>query len=268
MPRVKDLLAESRQRLAGRDTAALDSELLLAEAVGRSRSHLLARLEEDVPDSPAQRFRQLISRRQHGVPVAYLLGHKEFYGREFTVTPEVLVPRPETEELLEHGLGEPATTFVDLGTGSGCLAVSLALARPAERVIATDVSEEALRAARMNADRHRASLDCRLGSLLEPLRDVPATGTVVLANLPYVSEALYAANPDLRHEPAGALRGGFDGFDVYRQLFAAFRQAAWYPDVLWVELASAQQAAAWEYRWNEATFYADLGQNIAFGRFS
>ena len=189
-----------------------------------SEAQLYARADEDVPAPAAVSYGQLIRRRADRVPVAYLLGRREFYGRTFAVDPRVLIPRPETEHLVEATLGcvDGAARVLDVGTGSGCIAVTVALERPAARVVATDFSPGALAVAAANCRRHGVVDRVRLvrADLLSALR--PAAFDVVVSNPPYVDATEWQSlMPDVRdHEPPEALLAG-DGLDVYRRLFAA-----------------------------------------------
>lgn len=210
-------------RASGSDSPALDAELLLAHTLGLTRAQLLAAATSPLPAGPTAD--ELLVRRCAGEPVAYLVGEREFFGLSFTVTPDVLIPRPESEVLIEAALAllPPAATatVVDLGTGSGCLAITLAVQRPRLQLIATDVSPAALAVAAGNARRHGvlAQIGFRLGAGLDPLERKEAS-SLILANLPYLP-SVDAAAPALRFEPRLALDGGPDGLDHYRGLLAA-----------------------------------------------
>jgi release factor glutamine methyltransferase len=230
--------ARNRLVLAGIDgrEAALDAELLARELLGWDRAAFLARCHEEPPASFADRFGIVIARRERREPVAYIIGHREFYGLDFEVGPDVLVPRPESELIVEEALacaetaassngiqGESAATLrvADVGTGSGCLAVSLALALRSARVIATDISSAALRVARRNATRHGV-LDrvqfvrTNLLSGLSPVCDL------IVCNPPYVPTGATSVLPPevLQYEPTEALMAGADGLDIVRRLAA------------------------------------------------
>jgi release factor glutamine methyltransferase len=210
-------------RRAGVENPQLDAQLLLAHAWGVARSDLLARLPERVDPEVERKYRELLGRRVRREPLAYITGVREFYGREFEVSPSALIPRPETELLLERALhlGGRGVVVVDVGTGSGCVAVSAALERPEWRVYATDTSAAALALARANARRHgvEGRISFLHGSLLGPL---PERAGLVLANLPYVpTDELERLQPEVRlWEPREALDGGPDGLDVVRALLA------------------------------------------------
>lgn len=215
--------ATERLRTSGSDSPTLDAELLLAHTLGLTRVQLLAEAVSPRTTGPAAD--ELLARRCAGEPVAYLVGEREFFGLSFSVTPDVLIPRPESEVLIEAALTllppAAATTVVDLGTGSGCLAITLAVQRPRLRLIATDVSPAALAVAAGNARRHGvlARIGFRLGAGLGPLEREEASH-LILANLPYLP-SIDAAAPALHFEPRLALDGGPDGLDHYRELLAA-----------------------------------------------
>ena len=218
-------LAAGRAALAraGIDSAALDAAVLLAHLLGVERAGLLAHPERPLDAATRAAYAALLARRAAGEPVAYLTGGREFMGLDFAVDRRVLIPRPETEHLVEAALAHlragprPAPVAVDVGTGSGAIAVSLALALPRLRVIAADVDAGALIVARANADRHGVADRVRLvrGSLLDWLgRPVD----LIAANLPYLRPD--QANPSIAWEPAAALYAGVDGFALYRDLLA------------------------------------------------
>jgi release factor glutamine methyltransferase len=195
--------------------------------MGVPKIELVARSEDEPTDDEKTRFRDLIRRRVEGWPVAYLVGHRDFYLLSFEVTPAVLIPRPDTETLVEQALrllkGRPAPTVLDLGTGSGCIAVSVAHQCQPARVTAVDVSPDAVTVARRNATRHGVAdrVTVLAGDLFAPL---PA-GTafdLILSNPPYVTPGELAdLAPEVRyHEPRVALDGGPDGLASYRRIAA------------------------------------------------
>lgn len=230
---IRELLAVSTDWLKGRgiESARLDAELLLGHALSESRLELYLDLDRPLTDAERDRFRPLLARRGRHEPVAYILGEKEFYGLPMRVTPAVLVPRPETEVLVDHALErlpeDARGVVVDLCTGSGCVAVALAHARPGLRVIATDLSPEALAVARENARRHGVEerVELRQGDALAPVADVQGAALVV-GNPPYIKPADEAGlMPDVReHEPRLALIGeDADGLGVHRRVLAGAR---------------------------------------------
>lgn len=218
---VSDLLREGNRTLreAGSESPGLDAEILLREALKLTREQLFDALPYPVRPSGATAYRQLLQRRVDGLPIAYITGRREFYGYEFTVNEHVLVPRPETEFLVEFALewlkqqAKPCRV-VDIGTGSGAIAVSVALeTENRHTVLASDVSAQALEVASTNASRLGASVEFAEGSLLDWL-DQPVD--LILANLPYLRTD--QAHAGIEHEPSVALFAGDDGFAMNRQL--------------------------------------------------
>ena len=226
-------VAHVRLRLqeTGVEEAHLEADVLVRHVLSLERADLLARPETPLAPAQAATLEGLLARRERREPLAYVLGRREFHGLDFRVTPAVMVPRPETETLVEEALAwarsRPArVTVADVGTGSGCIVVTLAARLPDVRFLATDVSPAALAVAEENARRHGVARRVRLlsGHLLQPL---PGPVDLVVANLPYVpSGRLDTLQPEVRdHEPRGALDGGPDGTDLLRPLL---RQAGAY----------------------------------------
>ncbi|MEW6610128.1 MAG: HemK/PrmC family methyltransferase [Patescibacteria group bacterium] len=243
------------------DSPWLDTEVLLSFTVKKTRSWLLTHHNDQLNQETNKRFDHFIMRRVKGEPVAYIMGEKEFCGLSFKVNTHVLIPRPATEELVEIVSKEERTinneqlSLVDIGTGCGCIAITLAKRFPAVKVIATDISRDALAVAEENATRHGAAgrITFLHGNLLEPLLCHPRPrikcgagsdrgsrnnkkinfsdcfldsrmrgndhGWLLITNLPYVPSPVIAEKPELAHEPVLALDGGPDGAAVYQQLF-------------------------------------------------
>jgi len=201
----------------------ITAQSLLAYVAGRDRAWLLAHPEDSLSPEQTERFEQFLARAAQGEPLAYLLGEKEFCGLAFMVTPDVLIPRPETETLVEAALdwaawvGKADPAIVDVGAGSGAIAVTLAVKLPGARVTAVDVSEKALALVRANAERHGVAGRVRLaqGDLLETL---PGPFDAIVANLPYIPTPALADLEVSRWEPALALDGGGDGLSLIRRL--------------------------------------------------
>jgi release factor glutamine methyltransferase len=220
------------------DSPRLDAELLLAHALGVSRTTLYTDPDTPVAGAEARTFRDLVRRRAvERVPVAYLLGRRGFRRLELEVDPRVLIPRPETEHLVEAVLGLPAGTRVhDVGTGSGAVALALKDERSDLVVSASDVSEAALAVARANAARLGLDVTFVVADLLDGVGEVDA----VVANLPYVESGAPLA-PELRHEPPGALFAGPDGLDAIRALTAQFGNVrGTFPHVVALEHGAGQ----------------------------
>lgn len=201
-----------------------EARALLEHVSGRPREWLLAHGEQAAGDAIAERFVELCRRRGHGEPLAYLIGRREFFGRAFEIGPAVLIPRHETERLIElalQALDVNAETALDLGTGSGCVAITLALARPRVRLVASDCDEQALTLARANAARLGASnIEFAGGDWFDALRR-PAVFDLIVSNPPYIAaDDPHLRRGDLRFEPPHALIGGADGLAALRRLIA------------------------------------------------
>lgn len=202
--------------------ARLEAQVLLAGALAANRAYLIAHANE-IPDAAAHaRYQTWLARRLQGEPIAYILGKKEFYGLDFKVSPDVLIPRPETELLVELALARlppnRSARILDLGTGSGALAITLAKQRPLAQVIAVDRSPAALAVARENAQRLGAAnvvfLQSDWFAALEG-----ETFDLIVSNPPYVADAdPHLLEGDVRFEPAGALKGGESGLDCIRAI--------------------------------------------------
>jgi release factor glutamine methyltransferase len=225
-----ELIAHARRQLqsAGIDgnEAALDARLLAQHVLGWDAARLLTRETEGAPDDFRDSFTALVARREAREPLAYITGQKEFWNLTFLVTPTVLVPRPETELLVEVVLQlfpdrETKLSAADAGTGSGCIAVALAKERPHAVVLATDLAPGALAVARLNADRHGVSqrMEFLEADLLE---SAPGPFDLIVSNPPYVpSVDASSLQPEVRdYEPAIALFAGIDGLDAVRRLVA------------------------------------------------
>lgn len=216
---VAALLAKARCRIDG-----IDAECLLAHAIGRDRSWLYAHADDDVAAESVLAFTALCARRNQGEPVAYLIGRQGFWTLDLAVSPATLVPRPETELLVELALARIAMDapawLADLGTGSGAIALALASERPRARVVATDASAEALAVARGNAGAHRiGNIEFRQGDWLAPLDG--QRFDVIASNPPYLALGdPHLERGDLRFEPSLALASGGDGLDAIRTIIA------------------------------------------------
>jgi release factor glutamine methyltransferase len=202
----------------------LDAALLLGHVLQRDRAFLIAHREMELSPPELQAFHGFVSRRASGEPVQYLTHHQEFYKLDFEVTPEVLIPRPETELIVEAALkllppGE-SCEFADVGTGSGCLAISILHEHPQARAVALDISGRALRVARRNAEHHELSnrLELVLSDVFAALAN-DRRFDLIVSNPPYVSDAeMKTLQREVRREPANALAGGPDGLSVVRRL--------------------------------------------------
>jgi release factor glutamine methyltransferase len=207
--------------------ASVEADLLLGHVLGMSKTRLYTEPERSLTATETQHLHNLMRRRLDGEPAAYILGHCEFYGIDFYVDSRTLIPRPETELLVEKAVelarriahqGEQ-TAMADIGTGCGAIAISLALALPEAKIYATDISPSALQVAEVNCRRHGVNgrVELLQGNLLEPL---PQAVDVIIANLPYVKDCeVVDLSPEIReHEPTIALAGGRDGLDKIREM--------------------------------------------------
>lgn len=217
MPRLDDLLRRGRERLPEGE-----ADLLLGHVLGRGAAWLFAHGDADVAEAEAARFDALLARRRAGEPVAYLLGRRGFWTLDLEVTPATLIPRPETERLVELALERlpPEGAVADLGTGSGAIALAIASERPRARVVATDASADALAVAARNAAAHGlAQVEFRRGDWLTPLAG--ERFDLIASNPPYIAEGdPHLARGDLVHEPPAALASGVDGLDAIRRIIA------------------------------------------------
>ena len=227
--RVRDALRQAREKLrvSGVEDAGFESEYLLRSALGCTRESLLIGLDADVSSSDELRFYSIIHRRVAGEPSAYITGHREFYGLDFKVDSRALIPRPETELLVELSLEFAAQRssrgegfkIADVGVGSGTIAITLAVNLPGARVVATDISPSALNLASENVSRHGVEDRVTLldGDLLQP---VSGPIDILVSNPPYISSAQLATLPrEIRgHEPRVALDGGDDGMAAIERL--------------------------------------------------
>lgn len=221
MSRLGDWLtgAESRLKRAEVSSPRLDA-LIIAEAVlHRHRAGLLAHLDDELTTAQRDQLESHLKSRLDRQPLAYIIGTKEFYGLDFKLTPDVLVPRPETEVLVEQAIRRAAEggKVLDVGTGSGCIAVALKVHRPDLAVTASDVSAAALKVAALNAKLHLADIKFVLSDLF---KDVQGRFDLILANLPYVPVGA-RRQLELDYEPPLALYGGDDGLDYYRPFLSA-----------------------------------------------
>lgn len=272
MATVGELLvsATTRLRESGSETARLDAEVLLASVTGQDRTTLIAHHERPIGEDVVARFEQAVARRAGGEPVAYIRGIKEFFGLAFAVDRRALIPRPESELLVEAGrvevmarLTDPARTaadrgpvrIADVGTGSGAIAIALAVELRRRRVvlgndvriIATDSSADALELARANAVAHAVADAVRFyeADLLPPVLPDEAPLDIVLANLPYVIRSVIPTLPvATSFEPVAALDGGPDGLDAIRALLERLPDALTGEGIALLEIGADQAKSA------------------------
>ena len=240
-------------REAGIETAPREAVWILEVALSRSELDLRLNADEPVGDRDRRRAIAMLARRAAREPLQYLLGSQEFCGRDFRVTPAVLIPRPETELLVQRILdclpGNHAGVVVDIGTGSGCVAVTLAHHYPHARMVAIDLSSDALAVARDNAASQGVEdrIEWMQGDVCKPLAELGVEGTVsvIVANPPYIPDGeLDRLQPEVaRHEPRMALAGGPDGMSIFRRLIADGRDFLADQGILSVEVGFGQAGA-------------------------
>ncbi len=225
---LKQALEYARGEIRGNNIldASLEGEILLRHVLSIDRAQLFSQLEQNINPEQIESLKRALARRMGGEPAAYITGHKEFYGLDFIVNHNVLIPRPETELLVEKTIGitqqRNILTIADVGTGSGAIAVALAVNLPRVTFYATDISASALEVATANSARHGVAdrITFLQGNLLEPL---PAQIDLVVANLPYVMTSGIKNDMALAFEPVGALNGGEDGLEKFREFCRAAR---------------------------------------------
>lgn len=248
---IREILRQSRLT-SGPDGDHLGAELLLSFVTGRDRAYLLSHGEEEVPEAVLARFLDLFGRMIRGEPVAYILGNKEFFGLDFSVDRRVLIPRPETEHLVEKILDYVRSSskggdgrqvrILDVGTGSGCIAISVAKHLPSAEVVGIDISADALAVARENALAH--DVDDRVAFLQSDLlASVDGPFDIVVANLPYIGEKRFSfvSKSAADYEPHVALFGGDDGLALYRRFFEQLSRKSWRPRLLAGEFGFLQK---------------------------
>ncbi len=257
-----------RELIAASGLPRAEARMLAGHAARRDAAWLIAHDTDEAEPGVAAAVAGLLSRRQRGEPVAYIIGEREFYGLSLHVTPEVLIPRPETEMLVELAIERlpPNGCLLDVGTGSGAIAIAVALQRPDAQVVACDISPGALAVARANAERHGANVKFVESDGLTGLQG--QSFDVIASNPPYIAEGdPHLAEGDLRFEPAIALHCGRDGLDMIRRL-ARDARAALRPDGWLLCEHGHDQGEACIALWRAAGFSAveDLRDLAAIGR--
>jgi release factor glutamine methyltransferase len=208
--------------LAGVESARLDNLILLETVLKKQRDWLLAHNDEILDSSQLKKLNTFLTQREQRTPLAYIIGSKEFYGRKFIVTPDVLIPRPESEYIIDilkeilQTTNHHLQTILDVGTGSGCLAITAKLEFPEAKVFALDISKPALKIAKLNAQKLGADIKLKKSDLFSSISDIKST--ILLANLPYVPSNLITSDEILK-EPSGALFSGDDGMDHYHKFW-------------------------------------------------
>jgi release factor glutamine methyltransferase len=208
---------EQMLRSAGIESLRIDTSILLEKATGKPRSWLFAHGEEELDDSTARTFMDLVARRRNRVPLVHLTNSREFYGLDFFINEHVLTPRMETEKMVEYALtyAPRNSRLLDIGTGSGAIAIAIAVNRPDLEIWASDVTNEALEVARRNARTHGAPITFLRSDLFDNIR---GTFDAIVTNLPYLRNDADLM-PEVIKEPGVALFGGEDGLALYRRFF-------------------------------------------------
>lgn len=248
---IRDALNRGKKRLKlVSDSFSLDAQVLLSSVLKKDRAHILAYGEQLLTDEQGELYDALIERAAAGEPLPYILGHRAFYDRDLLVSSAVLIPRPETEILLESAVvfarSQPGCVAVDVGTGSGAIAVTLAANCPDTRVYAVDISPAALAVAQQNADANGVSVTFFEGDLLTPLLERGLKVDLLLANLPYIVTGEIPSLAVSRYEPILALDGGADGLDLVRRLLNQAPSVCNPGACLLLEIGSDQGASALE----------------------
>ena len=244
---VSDWLKHSAHTLskAEIDSARLDTLVLLSDELGKDKSWILAHPEHVLQIEQLEKLNTKITQRTQHTPLAYIRGHAEFYGRDYVVDSHVLVPRPETEGVVDAAIKNitcaDSPLIVDVGTGSGCIAVTLALSITSSKVIGIDSSDDALAVAQRNAERLNANVTFEKGDLLSPLKAYSKSPLSIVANLPYVP-LHFPINQAAKHEPEIALFSGEDGLDHYRRLFLQIDDMSLEPNIIITESLVSQHA--------------------------
>jgi release factor glutamine methyltransferase len=247
---IQKIFDQSIQKLKSHQipSAQLDAEVLLSFAINKSKEHLYSHPEEKINFKQWFKFKKLISKRIKKWPVAYLIGYKEFYNLKFKVDPHVLIPRPETELLVDQTLqiykqliiSNQQLAISDIGTGSGCIIISIAKNLPSNlmsKLYATDISKSALKIAQLNAKNNQVSnkIDFYQGNLLEPLKNKKID--LLIANLPYLTQEEFKNVP---REPQSALISQNQGLQHYQQLFSQIKQLNYQPQYILIEIGFNQ----------------------------
>jgi release factor glutamine methyltransferase len=242
---IQEILAEISQQLHQySQTPILEAQVLVAHILGKSRTWLLAHPDITLNNTQYNKIIQAANRLVHGEPLPYVNGHWEFYGMDFDLTPDVLIPRPETELIVERGINwlrlhPPRRKAVDVGTGSGCIGISLAKNIPDLRLLLTDISSQAINVARINAEKYKL-LD-RLEFLQADLLDgVARSFDLICANLPYIPTTLLMKLPVAEREPLVALDGGLSGTEVINRLLDQARGKLAFGGLMLLEIESSQ----------------------------
>lgn len=245
---IKQALNWANKNLESSPSANLDAEILMLEVLNKAdRSWLIAHSDRKLSESELKRLKELIVRRKKHEPIAYITGHKEFYGLDFYVDKNTLIPRPETEVLVEETQKEINSNMkiAEIGTGSGCISIALAKNSPSLKIYATDISKTALTVAKLNAKKHKALKQIKFfrGNLLKPIQNKLSKIKIIVANLPYLDEDFSnlldsSDTKGIRFEPKTAWDGGKNGLEIYQKLFSQIPKD--WRGIILIEIGSKQ----------------------------
>ena len=224
------------------DSAFLDADILLSYTIKKPKEFLFAHPDKKITKTQLTKYKSFINRRAKHEPIAYITGHKEFYGYDFLVSPDVLIPRPETETLIEQ-IKNPKN-IIDIGLGSGVIAITLKKLFPKARVYGTEISPRAIVLARKNAKKLKTNIILKKGNLLSPFKKLP-DNIIITANLPYLSQKEWQSlKPNVKHyEPKSALIGGKIGIEIYEKLFRQIKKLNPKNATLIIEIGARQKPA-------------------------
>lgn len=229
----------TKLKQAGVDAPRTDALAMLEKATGLDRTYLLTHPEHTPTTAQGRTLCKFIERRMAREPLAYILGKKEFYGRKFIVSKDVLIPRPESEDIIEMTKNLDCKNFIDIGTGSGCLAISIKLEIPNSSVIATDTDDKALKIAQKNALELDADIQFIKSDLLKSIDPRHFYGACIVGNLPYVPENLVTSS-EIKTEPKIALFSGKDGMDLYEEFWVEISELKNKPNYIITESLESQ----------------------------
>lgn len=245
MKTIQEVLASSVKKLRNSKipSAQLDAEVLLSFTIKKPKEFIYSHPEYKLTKVQQIKFQKIISRRTKYEPIAYITGQKEFFGLDFCVDKNVLIPRPETELLIEgviNYIKRVKLNIIDIGTGSGCIAITLKKYLPKANVTATDISKHALNAAQKNAKKHKVKINFIQSDLLKNLSNKKID--IIIANLPYLDDKQKNQRTEtrfLKHEPQLAFGGGKYGLEIYEKLFQQINQLKYQPQVIFCEIGHA-----------------------------
>jgi release factor glutamine methyltransferase len=248
---IKQALQEAMAQFTGTGSPRLDAQILLAELLQVDKTYLTAHDDESLSQEAEAAFGGLVARRAAGEPIAYILGKKSFWDLDFVVSPAVLIPRPETEHLIEAALewakGKTGLVAADIGTGSGAIAVTVAKHTPNIRMHAVDISPDALVIAQKNAELNGVNIHFHEGSLASPLLAEKLKVDMLLANLPYIRADEVSKLIVSDYEPVLALDGGEDGLDLVRELLLQAREICKPNALILLEIGMEQAQAVMDF---------------------